>query len=60
MYMSQPEVGFGTILYETAPEDGVATITLNRPEVINVFDRQMCEEMCDVWHLIKDLSLIHI
>jgi enoyl-CoA hydratase/carnithine racemase len=54
MYMSRPDEGFGTIVYETSPEDGVATITLNRPEVLNVFDRQMCEEMREVWRLVKD------
>ena len=45
--------GFGTIRYETSP-DKVATITLNRPEVLNAFDRQMCEEMRAAWKLVKD------
>jgi enoyl-CoA hydratase/carnithine racemase len=44
--------GFETILYEVG-EDRVATITLNRPEVLNAFDRQMCEEMRRAWHLVK-------
>jgi len=44
---------FETILYEVAPDDRVATITLNRPEVLNAFDRQMCEEMRDVWRVVK-------
>ena len=35
---------FGAIRYETSP-DHVATITLNRPEVLNAFDRQMCHEV---------------
>ena len=35
---------FETIRYETSP-DHVATITLDRPEVLNAFDRQMCEEI---------------
>ena len=39
---------FETILYETS-DDHVATITLNRPEVLNAFDRTMCEEMRDAW-----------
>jgi len=43
---------FETIRYDTAP-DRVATITLNRPEVLNAFDRQMCEEMRTAWHLVK-------
>jgi enoyl-CoA hydratase/carnithine racemase len=44
---------FETILYETS-EDKVATITLNRPDVLNAFDRQMCEEMRAAWRQVKD------
>jgi enoyl-CoA hydratase/carnithine racemase len=44
---------YGTIQYDVAG-DGVATITLNRPEVLNAFDRQMCEEIRDAWRRIKD------
>ncbi|WP_374122097.1 enoyl-CoA hydratase/isomerase family protein [Frankia sp. AiPa1] len=33
--------------------DRVATITLNRPEALNSFDRQMCEEIRDAWQRIK-------
>lgn len=44
---------FETILYETS-EDKVATITLNRPDVLNAFDRQMCEEMRAAWKQVKD------
>jgi enoyl-CoA hydratase/carnithine racemase len=43
---------FETILYEVSA-DRVATITLNRPEVLNAFDRQMCEEVREVWRRIK-------
>jgi enoyl-CoA hydratase/carnithine racemase len=49
--MSAPPA-FETITYETSP-DRVATITLNRPEVLNAFDRQMCEEVRTAWHLVK-------
>ena len=49
--MTRPE--FGTIRYETSA-DRVATITLDRPEVLNAFDRQMCEEMRAAWKLVKD------
>ena len=45
--------GYTTIRYDVAPGDRVATITLDRPEVLNAFDRRMCEEMRDVWHVIK-------
>jgi enoyl-CoA hydratase/carnithine racemase len=49
---------YGTILFETS-EDRVATITLNRPEALNAFDRQMCEEMRDAWRRVKDDPLVH-
>jgi enoyl-CoA hydratase/carnithine racemase len=44
---------FSTIEYETS-SDNVATITLNRPDVLNAFDRQMCVEMRKAWRLVKD------
>jgi enoyl-CoA hydratase/carnithine racemase len=43
---------YKTIRYETSG-DRVATITLDRPEVLNAFDRQMCEEVRDAWQTIK-------
>jgi enoyl-CoA hydratase/carnithine racemase len=43
---------YSTIQYETS-SDRVATITLDRPEALNAFDRQMCEELRDAWHRIK-------
>jgi enoyl-CoA hydratase/carnithine racemase len=43
---------YSTIRYEVGG-DGVATITLDRPEVLNAFDRQMCEEMRDAWRRVK-------
>ena len=49
---------YDTILYE-ASEDRVATITLNRPEVLNAFDRRMCEEMSDAWRRVKDDPAVH-
>jgi enoyl-CoA hydratase/carnithine racemase len=44
---------FTTIEYETST-DRVATITLNRPEVLNAFDRRMCEEIRTAWRRVKD------
>jgi len=44
---------FATIRYEVTP-DRVATITLDRPEVLNAFDRQMCHEVRAAWRLVKD------
>lgn len=49
---------YDTILYETSV-DHVATITLNRPEVLNAFDRQMCEEMGQAWRRVKDDAEVH-
>jgi enoyl-CoA hydratase/carnithine racemase len=49
---------YETIQYETS-DDRVATITLNRPEVLNAFDRQMCEEMRDLWRVIKEDPTVH-
>jgi len=54
MFMSEgrDDVTFETIQYETSP-DRVATITLNRPDVLNAFDRRMCEEMRVAWRRVK-------
>ena len=49
---------YETIGYETSA-DRVATITLERPEVLNAFDRQMCEEVRSAWHLIKRDPEVH-
>ena len=50
---------FHTIIYETFPADHVAVITLNRPKVLNAFDRRMCEEMRQAWHRVKDDTEVH-
>jgi len=55
---ARPARDFGTIRYEVAP-DHVATITLDRPEVLNAFDRQMCEEMAAAWRLVKADPAVH-
>nr|WP_197694125.1 enoyl-CoA hydratase/isomerase family protein [Mycobacterium sp. 852002-40037_SCH5390672] len=44
---------FETILLEVDAQDHVATITLNRPERLNAFNRTMCEEMARAWHMVK-------
>jgi enoyl-CoA hydratase/carnithine racemase len=41
-----------TIRYDAA--DGVATITLDRPEAYNAFTTAMCEEMAAVWSHVRD------
>ncbi|HXC41628.1 MAG TPA: enoyl-CoA hydratase/isomerase family protein [Burkholderiales bacterium] len=39
---------YETLLYEQSPE-GVATITLNRPERMNSFNHQMCLDFATIW-----------
>ena len=41
-------MGYQDILYEV--RDGVATITINRPEVYNAFRAQTCEELLDAFN----------
>ena len=50
---------FGTIRYEVDEGDKVATITLDRPEVLNAFDRRMCEEVRTAWKQVKDDPAVH-
>ena len=38
---------FETILLDVNAESHVATITLNRPDSLNAFNRTMCEEMAE-------------
>ena len=40
--------------------DHVATITLDRPDRMNSFNRTMCEEMTEVWSLVRDTDDIHV
>ncbi|WP_280296056.1 enoyl-CoA hydratase/isomerase family protein, partial [Nocardia abscessus] len=44
---------YRTILLDVDATDRVATLTLNRPERLNAFDRTMCEEVRDAWHRIR-------
>ncbi|MCV7380412.1 enoyl-CoA hydratase [Mycobacterium alsense] len=50
---------FETILLDVDAADHVATITLNRPERLNAFDRAMCEEMARAWHAVKLDESVH-
>lgn len=49
---------FQTITYAVS-DDRVATITLNRPEALNAFDRRMCEEVRAAWQRIKADPRVH-
>lgn len=44
---------FETVLLEFDRGAHVATITLNRPDRLNAFNRTMCEEMQAVWRIVK-------
>lgn len=44
---------FQTLLLDVDATDRVATITLNRPDSLNAFNRTMCEEMSQAWRLVK-------
>ena len=49
---------FETVLF-TVADDHVATITLNRPEVLNAFNQQMCDEFAMLWPIIREDDGIH-
>jgi enoyl-CoA hydratase/carnithine racemase len=50
--------GYETILYEV-DDARVATITLNRPQVLNAFNRTMCHEIRHAWHRVRDDASVH-
>ena len=49
---------FGNILYSV--NDGVATLTLNRPEVSNGFNIPMCEEILTTIKMVSEDESIQI
>ncbi|MEE2058541.1 enoyl-CoA hydratase/isomerase family protein [Rhodococcus artemisiae] len=51
---------FETIEFHVDTDDHVATITLNRPERLNSFDRAMCQEMRRAWHTVKGDDRVHV
>src|SRR5271170_3598843 len=46
-------MSFETIQLDVDGAHRVATITLNRPDQLNAFNRTMCEEMARAWRIIK-------
>ncbi|OMC44832.1 enoyl-CoA hydratase [Mycobacterium sp. IS-2888] len=52
-------MSFETILLDVDASDHVATITLNRPEQLNAFNRAMCEEMAEAWRAVKLDDSVH-
>ena len=49
---------FETIIFEVA--DHVATITINRPQAMNSFNRRMMEEFAETWRTIANDDDIHV
>ena len=50
---------FETILLDFDRTDHVATITLNRPDQLNAFNRTMCEEVAAAWRIVKNDNAIN-
>ncbi|AGB22461.1 enoyl-CoA hydratase/carnithine racemase [Mycobacterium sp. JS623] len=50
---------FETILLDVDADVHVATITLNRPDCLNAFNRTMCEEMAQAWRIVKLDEAVH-
>ncbi len=50
---------FETILLDVDADDHVATITLNRPEQLNAFNRTMWEEIAQAWRTVKLDESVH-
>jgi len=50
---------FETILLDVDAISHVATITLNRPDSLNAFNRIMCEEMVQAWRIVKLDESVH-
>ena len=45
---------------ELEVRDHVATITLDRPDRMNSFDRTMCEELSEIWGFVRDTDDVHV
>jgi enoyl-CoA hydratase/carnithine racemase len=50
---------FETILLDVDADSHVATITLNRPDSLNAFNRTMCQEMVEAWRVVKLDDAVH-
>ena len=55
--LTQLETSFETLLYEE--DDGVAVVTLNRPDVHNAFDQQMQTELHQLWRALREHDPVH-
>lgn len=49
---------YNTVLFDV--DDRVATVTLNRPERLNAFNQEMCDEFREIWDRIRTDDDIHV
>jgi len=56
--MTAGDAPYETITFDVGA-DHVATITLNRPEVMNCFNQQMLDEFGRIWHTCRNEDDIH-
>jgi enoyl-CoA hydratase/carnithine racemase len=57
--MTSADGAFETVEFEVGA-DHVATITLNRPEVLNCFDQRMLDEFARIWRICRHEDDIHV
>jgi enoyl-CoA hydratase/carnithine racemase len=57
--MTSAEGAFETVLFDVGA-DHIATITLNRPEVLNCFDQRMLDEFAQIWRICRHEDDIHV
>jgi enoyl-CoA hydratase/carnithine racemase len=51
-------MAYETVIFDVG-DDHVATITLNRPEVLNAFNQPMLDEFADIWRCCRSDDAIH-
>jgi len=57
--MTSAAGGFETVQFDVGA-DHIATITLNRPEVLNCFDQRMLDEFARIWRICRHEDDIHV
>jgi enoyl-CoA hydratase/carnithine racemase len=57
--MTSADGAFETVEFEVGA-DHIATITLNRPEVLNCFDQRMLDEFARIWRICRHEDDIHV
>jgi enoyl-CoA hydratase/carnithine racemase len=57
--MTSADGPFETVLFDVGA-DHIATITLNRPDVLNCFDQRMLDEFARIWRICRHDDDIHV